>query len=81
MQDSKENEYYKSSELSLCATLLYFNYKIEHIERENQKSTFVFKRDKKIDKYIQGFWNNELSVNPKTFFICLKEIKNRIYNT
>ena len=80
MKTLKEKDFVESSELSLCATLLYFGYKIENINSQGKRSIFVFKKNKEIDKKIQSFWCNELLVNPKAYFICLKEIKSRLYS-
>ena len=80
MKTSNEKDLLKISELALCATLLYFDYKIESIDNQEKRSIFIFRKDKEIDKKVQDFWNDELLVNPKDYFICLKEIKSRLYS-
>jgi len=80
-QRLNQNEYFKSSDLALCATLCYFGYSIESIDKTNPaKSLFLIKRDDKLDDLIKGFWSHQLKVEPSAFFNCIKELKNRIFN-
>ena len=77
---SKQNDYVESSDLPLCATIRYFGYQIEAINRENPaKAIFLFKRDENLNKLIQQYWAHQLLVEPVAFFNCLKECKSRIY--
>lgn len=77
----KENDFYKSSDLSLIATTQLFGYPIEALDRENpNKIQFVIKRDENLDKLLQAFWSRSLSVEPLAYFESLKFVKSRIYN-
>jgi len=76
----KENNFFKSSDLSLIATTQLFGYPIEALDRENpNKIQFVIKHDENLDKIVQAFWSRSLSVEPLAYFESLKNIKSRIY--
>lgn len=75
-----QNDYFFTSDLTLCVTLCYFGRKIEAVDRENSlKVQFYFKRNADLDKLIEGFWKKELLVEPIAFFSLIKEIKSLIY--
>ena len=77
---SKENDFFKSSDLSLVATLQLYGYQIEAMDRSNsEKIVFIIKRDDELDKLIQAFWSRSLRVCPLTYFESLKATKARIY--
>jgi hypothetical protein len=76
-----QNDYLKSSDLALCATLCCYGYRIEAINKQNpQKAIFLIKRDEQLDDLIQKYWTHQLKVEPMGFFNFLKEIKARIYS-
>lgn len=77
----KQNDYFQSSDLPLCATLCCFNYQIEDIDTQNpQKVIFIIRKDKQINDLIQQFWTHRLKVEPMSFFNSLKTLKARIYS-
>ena len=73
------NDLFITSDLCLSAVLLCLGFRIEEIEKNQPKSSFLFKRMKGIDEAIRGFWAGELKLEPKSFFNCIKEIKSRLY--
>ena len=76
----RNNDYLKTNELSLVATLQVLGYGIEDIEKNsNGKATFLIERDSQIDDIIKSFWLRRLAVEPLAFFESLKIIKSRIY--
>lgn len=77
-----ENEYFQSADLSLVATLASIGYSIEAIDRNNgSRAIFLIPRDKFLDEKVQAFWSHSITVDPLTYFNCLKELKTRLYNT
>ncbi len=77
----KENDYYKTSDLSLCSVLCCYDYQIEAIDRQNPaKAVFLIRRDKQLEDLIQSYFTHNLMVEPLSFFNFLKEIKTRLYN-
>lgn len=76
----KENDFFKSSDLSLIATLQLYDYQIEAMDRSNSdKIVFSIQRNEELDRLIQAFWSRGLSVEPLAYFESLKNIKARIY--
>lgn len=75
------NDFFSSTDLCLGSTLLCLGYRLEAIEKNSPKSTFIFERNEGLDRAIQAFWAGEIRVDPKAFFNCLKEIKARLYST
>lgn len=80
MKTFKQNDYFKTTDISLASTAYHFGGKIEDIDKTNpSRVIFVFKRTKELDALIQGFWAHSLLVEPLAFFNSLKELKTRIY--
>ncbi|MGB2580622.1 MAG: DUF5659 domain-containing protein [Minisyncoccia bacterium] len=77
-----ENNYFETTDISLASAIVTFGGKIDAIDKADPyRSVFVFKRSKELDALIQGFWAHSLSVDPLAYFNCLKEVKNRLYQT
>jgi hypothetical protein len=77
----QEKDYFKSSDICLCAALCCYGYQIEAIDKQNpSKAVFLIKRDEQLDDLIQLYFTHQLKVEPLSFFSFLKEIKTRIYN-
>ena len=78
----REDELYKTTDIN-CATALYcLGYKLESIDKNNpSKSIFCLQKEVGIDESIKSFWSKELRIEPQHYSSCLREIKNRLYNT
>lgn len=77
-----EKEFFETTDMPLIATLYYFGYKIDAIDKSNpSRAVFLIIRDKKLDEITQGFWSHTLKVEPIAYFNSLKEIKTRLYQT
>ncbi|MBT7558195.1 hypothetical protein HN615_14930 [Candidatus Woesearchaeota archaeon] len=83
MKMLNENDVLSTQDMSLTATLCYFNYKIVGVDRreDSSKVYFLIEREKGLDETIQAFWSHTLKVEPLAYFNCLKEVKTRLYNT
>lgn len=80
-KELKENDYIKLTDLNLCATLCYFGYVVDSINKSNHlKVIFAIKRDEKIDELIRKFWAHQLRVEPLRYLNIVKEIKSQIYS-
>lgn len=78
-QRLNNDEYYSTSDLAL-ATAISLYYPLEVVDRTNpHKALFLFKRDERLDQYIEAYWRGELKVNPATYFNQLKILKARLY--
>ena len=59
----QENDYFKSSDISLCAALCCYGYQIETVDRQNSaKAIFLIKRDDQLDGLIQLYFTHQLKV-------------------
>lgn len=74
------NDYYKTSDLSLAATIcLYFP--LEAIDKTNpNKAIFLFKKVDELDELTAAYWRQELKVIPQAYFNQLKILKTRLYS-
>jgi hypothetical protein len=73
---------YYTNDISLSASLLCLGFELEMIDKKDRsKSVFVFKKTDELNQAIKNYWSNKLSLNPKDFFNCLKELKTRIYSS
>ncbi len=75
-----ENDYYKTPDLCLSASLYCYGYVIDCIEKspKNDNVIFYFKRDEMLDEIIKNYHSKKLIVEPQTFFYNLRSIKSRI---
>ena len=79
--ETKQNNFYKVSDLACCATLTLFGFPIERIEKVNpRKALFVFKRTSELNEVINKYWKRQLIVEPAAYFEQLSFIKARIYS-
>jgi hypothetical protein len=68
------------SDLALAASLLSKDVRLVNLDKtEPRKVKFAFKRTAVAEKIIDQFWNDQLLLNPRTYFDNIKLLKNRIY--
>lgn len=78
-QQELNNDYYSTSDLSLCTTLS-LQCPIERINRSNpRKAVFVFKKTKKLDELVNAYYRDEIRISPQAYFNQLRVIKARLY--
>lgn len=66
-------------ELSLAATLLALNF-VPSIQKINDKKyTFSFENTPELQKAIDSYWKNQMVLNPKLYWNCVRELKARMY--
>lgn len=71
---------YRTSDLSLAATLVCVGFSIEAIDRTNShRAEFVFERQEQLDNVLSGFWSGSLTIAPRSYFQALREVKARLY--
>lgn len=79
-------EYYYTSDLCLATILKMNKFPIVHWEsvgdeKSRQKLTFYFKKEEKIKKIVDDYFNLPMENHPfKKFYNEMREIKNIIYN-
>lgn len=72
-------EKYETTDLGL-ASLLSMSFPLE-MKVENKKGVFVFNKTPELQQLIKGYWDNNISVEPQSYFDAIKKIKNRLYNS
>lgn len=77
-----ENGYFSVADLACCAALISNGHKLLALKRNDfsRRVQFLFEHDQKIEITEAQFWNDELLVNPRTYFDNLKAVKSRIYS-
>lgn len=77
----QEKDYFRSSDISLCAALCCYGYYISTLDKQNpSKAVFVIKKDENLDDLVGLYFTHQLKVDPLSFFNFLKEVKTRLYN-
>lgn len=72
---------YSANDLALVAVLVYLGFAVERLEKDARgKATFFFYRNPKLDQAIQDYWSGDISVEPRSYFDAIKQIKTRIYS-
>ena len=76
-----ENEKFNTSDLALAATLVELGYSLEQLDRANpRRVSFVFADSVALSAAVNEYWYDQLSVNPRTYFSSLKNLKARLYS-
>lgn len=74
------NEYYDTSDMALAAALLCGGCKLEALDRSNsRRALFIFEHTKDLDKILNDYWQDSVTVNPRTYFDWVKHLKTRLY--
>ena len=84
MEDIRLDEnldYFYTSDMGLTAALFTSEFQICSVNKKNpNKATFIFKKDRDLEKFVERYWSDKLPVNARTYFNNLKMLKNRIYS-
>lgn len=77
-----DEEYYSVTDLACCTALISNGHKLLALKRNDysRRVLFLFELDSTIENTEEQFWNDELLVNPRTYFDNLKAVKSRIYS-
>lgn len=67
------------TDFDLSVTLITKKCSLVAINADGGKFVFVFKKDADIQKIIDGYWANEITVNPLEFANARKNLKSRIF--
>jgi len=79
MNQQLDQNYYQTSDLSLCTTISLF-FPIETIDRSNiRKAVFVFRKTPELEKLVDQYFRNEIKVSPQVYFNQLRVVKARLY--
>lgn len=74
-------EQFITYDIGLASALFTLGYNLFDVDKTNpQKSKFIFKRDNQIDKMIQRYWDNKLTLPARSLLDNQKMLKNRLYS-
>jgi hypothetical protein len=75
------SNYFQTSDLGCSAALVTKRFTLISINKENPKRiVFIFDKERNIEKVVNEYCMDKLSVSARTFFNNLKMLKSRIYN-
>jgi hypothetical protein len=78
---NQDEDFFTTHDLSISAVLVALGHPLDRIERKtNGKASFFFKSSPSIRKAVQGYWKQEIKINPQKLFDSLKFLKNRLYS-
>lgn len=68
-------------DLGLASVLITLGYTLWDIDKTNpQKSQFIFSRDEHLDKMVNQYWDNTLTLPARSLLENQKMLKNRLYS-
>lgn len=68
-------------DIGLAAALITLGYTLHKVDKtEQKKSQFIFNRDEQIDKMVNDYWDDKLTLPVRSFYDSLKMLKNRLYS-
>lgn len=74
-------EEFATTDLGLACALVTLGYAIERLDRDNpSRVQFVFRSQDGLQEDADNYWNDQLEVNPQSYFNNSKRIKNQIYS-
>jgi len=74
-----KDEYYITSDLGLATTLSLFT-KIKGTDKSNPRRVmFSFQNTAEVNKMVKDYWDKKLKVEPLTYYMQMRSIKNMIY--
>lgn len=80
MKSTKEDSFYKTSDISLVTTIFCFGGQIEKVDKTNPKrAIFYIKKDIGLKNVVQGFQSRSLQVEPWALLHSYKEVKKQLF--
>lgn len=72
---------FETQDIQLAATILALGEKFDAIYRGNSsRCVFVFEDSANLRRYVDEYWNRQLSIEPQALLGALKSVKSRLYN-
>jgi hypothetical protein len=80
MENQAKEQFVYVQDLALAAAMLCYGFRVSHIQSDdNHKFQFAITNDENLGAVIEAYWSDALSVNPKTYFYMLRDLKNRMF--
>lgn len=71
---------YTTSDFAEAVVLRYYGHKITSVDRSQRRAVFHFEHSFDTDELLEKYHDRKLLVEPQSFYLCEREIKDRIYN-
>jgi hypothetical protein len=71
---------YRTSDLNEATVLKYLGHKLQCIDKAQYRAQFCFAREKETDAILTSYRERVLQVEPYAFALCMRELKDRLYN-
>ena len=80
-EPTEPNVQFITYDIGLAAALVTLGYSLWDVDKTNyKKSQFIFKRDEHIDKMLNDYWDNKLTLPARSLLENQKMLKNRLYS-
>lgn len=75
------DSYWLTSDLQIATTLVTVGFPVFDLEKQEQGQThFIFERSDKLEKAVDKYWRDELSLNPRRLFGEYRDLKTRLHS-
>lgn len=71
---------YRSSDYQIAVTLHALGFKLLSVDKSEPRAIFEFEYNPQIISYIEAYFRDELSLNPRAILLSAKLVKDRLYS-
>ncbi len=72
---------HKTSDFLEAVVFRYTGHKIVFVDKSQKRAEFYFEHSFDTDQILEEYRKREMRVEPQSFYLCEREIKNEIYKT
>jgi hypothetical protein len=71
---------YQTSDFQEAVILRYYGHRLASVDTSQKRAVFYFDHSYDTEQVMEDYRNRELLVEPKSFYLCQREIKDRLYS-
>lgn len=71
---------YETSDFTEAVVLRYHGHKIVFVDKSEKRAVFHFEHSYDTDELLEKYRRREMVVEPQSFYLCEREMKDRLYN-
>ena len=71
---------YTTSDLNEAVLLRYFGHRLRFVDGSQKRAVFHFDLSYDTEKIMNEYRRGEVLVEPRSFYLCQREVKDRLYN-
>jgi len=69
-------------DLGVSTALMCVGFELISIDKKGtQKALFIFKKEDGIENFVDRYFSDRLEIKARSFFDCLKALKNKLYSS